>query len=614
MNCADNHINKEKISNAISYLNLTGWSCRQFGSIILADKAADTFDDIDDLSELMFQTLIMEDMTVFDADLNMLDHPGECDIIYLKCSDKDNDVMMVRKNDSNGKEQTYLTDFKGHELFLDKYMPEFNKNEKHFRYITGDFDTVFADNNHYIIIELNPVSQDVTDHEDMKRHILLDLKNFKVLYSPLDYNAETFETNKNRQDMGIEVPESYYFIELNDSIKLGESVRIADEVYRDDFDKIRIGIVFSGGKYFEFNKKDQKLVKNQRYNNFNALMNELRPVVYNYTKNMNGMPVLALKQSFEHAGYVDKMINIFKFTGDMHSTSIRTSELIESSISNKYNTIQCDKSSTARAINGLVLLTVKDQLASYRSSLFLNRIFNESGEEIAIQGDKPSTKRSSYELLANVEDADKFKELRCIASSLSGGSMMAWEDPEKGIDVVFARTFNRFIVLDVKRDSQRKIIGLSVRQDIQSGMSNQIIDYYTDINNWDVWACAVTKEDSNHVFNIIQSINIRTAERYNGVCKKTSCITPSGEIAFKFELKNGVCLINKTTDASGQVIDGYNVHNLLRQTSDMLVLDRQTIKEVNEEAADMNKKERARNKQNERVEKIIKQVRENNRK
>ena len=41
MNCEDSHISQEKMSNALSYLSLTGWSCRQFGSVILADKAID---------------------------------------------------------------------------------------------------------------------------------------------------------------------------------------------------------------------------------------------------------------------------------------------------------------------------------------------------------------------------------------------------------------------------------------------------------------------------------------------------------------------------------------------------------------------------------------------
>lgn len=594
MNCANNHTSQEKISNAISYLSLTGWYCRQFGSVILADRAADAFDNIDELDELMFQTVMMEDMAVFDADLNMLDHPGECDIVYLKCSDKDKNVMMIRGSDSDGKEWIYITDFLGHKISLNDYMQDFEKNGKHYRYITGDMDTVFADDNHYIMIDLIPVCQDTTNHEDMKRHILIDTNQFKVLYSPTDYIGETFETTKYNQDNGVEVPEEYYFIELNDSIKTGESVRIADEIYRDDFDKIRIGIVFTGGKYLEFSKETQEVVKNQTYSNFNALMNELQPVVYNYTKNMNGMPVLALKQSFEHAGYIDKMMEIYKFTGDMRPVTIK---------SNDY-----DKTSSVRGINGLVQMTVKNRLSSSLDRLFINRIFNESGDEIKIQGDKPSAQKSSYELLEDIDDAEEIKEARSIASSLSGGTIMSWEDKEKDIDIFFARTFNRFIVLDAKRDNHGKVIGLSVRMDIQGGMATRFVDYFTDIDTWDVWAYAITKAGDKRAFNTIQCINLRTSEKYSGVYMKTACVTPSGKIASRFRLKSGVSLISSITDASGQIVDGYNVIKVLRDTSDMLLLDRENMKEIKEEEIARDARARASNLANTRVEIITKQV------
>ena len=132
MNCADSHISQEKMSNALSYLSLTGWSCRQFGSVILADRAIDTFDEIDELDELMFKSVMMEDMAVFDVDLNMIDHPGECDIVYLKCGDKDRNVMMVRESDNDGKEWIYITDFLGHSICLNDYMQDFEKDGKHY--------------------------------------------------------------------------------------------------------------------------------------------------------------------------------------------------------------------------------------------------------------------------------------------------------------------------------------------------------------------------------------------------------------------------------------------------------------------------------------------------
>lgn len=582
------------MSNALSYLNLTGWGCRQFGSVILADRAADAFDDIDELDELMFQSVMMEDMTVFDVDLNMVDHPGECDIVYLRCGDKDKNVMMVRGSDSDGKEWIYITDFLGHRISLNDYMPDFEKAGKHYRYITGDMDTVFADDNHYIIIDLIPVCQDVTNHDDMKRHVLIDTDQFKVLYSLMDYIGETFETTKYNQDNGVEVPEEYYFIELNVSIKAEDSVKIADELYRDDFDKIRVGVVFTGGKYLEISKETQEVVKNQTYSNFNALMNELRPVVYNYTRDMKGEPLIALKQSFEHAGYIDKMMNIYKFTGDMHPVTIN---------GNAY-----DKTSSVREINGLVQMTVKNKLSSSLSRLFINRIFNESGDKIDIQGDKPSAHKSSYELLEDIDDAEEIKEARSIASSLAGGTIMSWEDKEKDIDIFFARTFNRFIVLDAKRDDHGKVIRLSVRMDIQSGMANKFVDYYTDTDTWDIWACAIIKAGDKHKCNTIQCINLRTSEKYYGTYIKTRCVTPSGKLASRFRLNFGTSLINSVTDASGHVVDGYNVIKVLRDTSDMLLLDSKNMKEIREEEIERDAKERASNLANTRVEKIIKQA------
>ena len=594
MNCADSHISQEKMSNALSYLSLTGWSCRQFGSVILADRAIDTFDEIDELDELMFKSVMMEDMAVFDVDLNMIDHPGECDIVYLKCGDKDRNVMMVRESDNDGKEWIYITDFLGHSICLNDYMQDFEKDGKHYRYITGDMDTVFADDNHYIVIDLIPVCQDVTNHDDMKRHVLIDTDQFKVLYSPMDYIGETFETTKYNQDNGIEVPEEYYFIELNDCINTGEFVKIADELYRDDFNKIRIGVVFTGGKYLEISKETREVVKNQTYSNFNALMNELRPVVYNYTKNKNDMSLDALKQSFEHAGYIDKMMNIYKFTGDMQPVTIK---------GNDY-----DKTSSVRAINGLVQITVKNKLSSSSGRLFINRIFNESGDEIKIQGDKPSTHKSSYELLEGIDDAEEFKEARSTASSLAGGVVRSWEDKEKDIDVFFARTFNRFIALDAKRDDHGKLIGLSVRMDIQSGMATKFVDYYTDTSTWDIWACAITKAGDKHECNTIQCIDLRTSEEYYGTYIKTRCVTPSGKITSRFKLNSGTSLIDSVRDASGQVVDGYSVINVLRDTSDMLLLDSKNMKEIREEEIERDAKERASNMANTRVEKITKQV------
>lgn len=594
MNCANSHINQEKMSNALSYLSLTGWGCRQFGSVILADREADAFDDIDELDELMFQSAMMEDMTVFDVDLNMIDHPGECDIVYLRCGDKDKNVMMVRGSDSDGKEWIYITDFLGHKISLNDYMPDFEKNGKHYRYITGDMNTVFADDNHYIVIDLIPVCQDVTNHDDMKRHVLIDTDQFKVLYSPMDYTGETFETTKHNQDNGVEVPEEYYFIELNDSIKADEQVKIADELYRDDFDKIKIGVVFTGGKYLEISKETQEVVKNQTYSNFNALMNGLRPVVYNYTRDEKDAPLLALKQSFEHAGYIDKMMNIYKFAGDMQPVTIK---------GNTY-----DKTSSVREINGLVQMTVKNKLSSSLSRLFINRIFNESGDEIKIQGDRPSAHKSSYELLEGIDDTEEIVEARSIASSLAGGTIMSWEDKEKDIDIFFARTFNRFIVLDAKRDDHGKVIGLSVRMDIQSGMATKFVDYYTDTDTWDIWACAITKTADKHKCNTIQCINLRTSEKYYGTYIKTHCVTPSGKMASRFRLNFGKSLISSVTDASGQVVDGYNVIKVLRDTSDMLLLDSKNMKEVREEEIERDAKERASNLANTRVEKITKQV------
>ena len=211
-------------------------------------------------------------------------------------------------------------------------------------------------------------------------------------------------------------------------------------------------------------------------------------------------------------------------------------------------------------------------------------------------------------MLEGIDDAEEFKEARSTASSLAGGVVRSWEDKEKDIDVFFARTFNRFIALDAKRDDHGKLIGLSVRMDIQSGMATKFVDYYTDTSTWDIWACAITKAGDKHECNTIQCINLRTSEEYYGTYIKTRCVTPSGKITSRFKLNSGTSLIDSVRDASGQVVDGYSVINVLRDTSDMLLLDSKNMKEIREEEIERDAKERASNMANTRVEKITKQV------